>query len=37
MNEWIEEKSKTVYVKLNSKFTSCEALEKWMSKDTAKF
>ncbi|MGB1017474.1 MAG: foldase protein PrsA [Chitinophagales bacterium] len=37
MNEWIEDKSKTVYVKLNTNYTGCEALEKWMPKETAKF
>jgi len=34
LNEWVEDKSKTVYVKFGSGFDNCENLEKWQSNKT---
>lgn len=35
LEEWVAEKSKTVYVRLNEAYTNCAVLEKWQTKPTA--
>lgn len=36
LNEWVEDKSKTVYVKFGTGFGDCDVLEKWQSSSVSK-
>lgn len=36
LNEWVEEKSKTVYVKFGSGFEDCDVLDKWKTNTVSK-